>query len=465
MKRDVEQAYGIKLDPNSVIWTLLVPYAAWLIERFKVRANGRRSYEDAYGIRYKGELMPFAETCLFRHAFNAAGRGPKGMKFSKADLRMERGICCGRKAETNEFVFATADGTFTSRTAKRLPADLGRADGELLKSIVGTPWNRQCEAPRGRPRQTQPTGFVVLPSSGVPSVQPPGPAEAPEVQTAPEAEIQTEHHSGGAMPEKPAGESESSPEAIVSSPQPQLQSQQTPGQQAASSGGLASDQLLPAEPQSPDTRTSAMRQLEQQWLEETGLSPKRLRKSDDMVNATGIADGLHGAEPDDDPELEDVSDLQTKEDVKDIIAGKSRELDNMDLFGLYDVVSKDNALGKRVIKGRWVVVKRGQSEWRCRWVCKDFKVMDPNADGLFTPSSHPSTGNVIDAYAVKTDKPSRIADAMNAYWHVDETEEVYIEAPQELIDRMVAEGQPGDVVLRMDKKEAVWQARRQRCIC
>ena len=180
LRTDVEQKYGIKIDPTWVIWTHLVPYAAWLIERFKVRANKRTSYEDSFGICYKGELMPFAETCLFRHVFNAAGKGPKKMKFSKADLRMDRGIYCGHKVDTNEFLFATANGTFSSRTAKRLHVDMGRADVVLLKAIIGTPWDRQCEAPRGRPRAIGgPSCIVLRDTTGATGGQQPGVSAAP----------------------------------------------------------------------------------------------------------------------------------------------------------------------------------------------------------------------------------------------------------------------------------------------
>ena len=39
LRTDLERSYGVKIDPTWIIWTWLVPYAAWLIERFKVRAN------------------------------------------------------------------------------------------------------------------------------------------------------------------------------------------------------------------------------------------------------------------------------------------------------------------------------------------------------------------------------------------------------------------------------------------
>ena len=93
--------------------------------------------------------MPFAETALFRHSFSNHGTGPKGMKFAKTDLRMEKGLFVGRKSDSNEYLFATPKGTFTTRTAKRLPVD-GRSDLKLFGEVIGTPWNRQCELPRGR---------------------------------------------------------------------------------------------------------------------------------------------------------------------------------------------------------------------------------------------------------------------------------------------------------------------------
>ena len=170
------------------------------------------------------------------------------------------------------------------------------------------------------------------------------------------------------------------------------------------------------------------------------------------VNRVAVTDGLHENEDNDDDSFDQDEDA-SEEDVQDIVDGKDRELDNMDFFGLYRIVARSCAAGKRILKGRWVVGKRGPGEWRRRWVCKDFKAMNPKEEGLFTPSSHPSTGNIIDVYVVKTGKPTRIADAMNAYWHVDETEEVYCEPSLELIERLRAAGQPCDIVLRMLKKQ------------
>ena len=125
---------------------------------------------------------------------------------------------------------------------------------------------------------------------------------------------------------------------------------------------------------------------------------------------------------------------------------------NFEYFGLGDVVPRSTAKGKRIIKGRWVLAKRAD-DWRCRWVCKDFRAFSPDQEGLFTPSSHPDTGTVIDCKAVKTGKPTRVADAVNAYWQVPETEEVYTECPDELKQQLAAEGKDSDVVFRNRMKQ------------
>eukprot|EP00971_Amphidinium_carterae_P344215 6484464-Amphidinium_carterae.1 len=123
-------------------------------------------------------------------------------------------------------------------------------------------------------------------------------------------------------------------------------------------------------------------------------------------------------------------------------------------FELGDPVPRVEAHGKKIIiKARWVVARRGkENEWRCRWVCKDFKRHDPDQDGLFTPSSHPSSGFIIDCYAAKTGKLTRIADATNAYWHVPETEEVYAEALEEMKSQRKEQGLEYDIVLLLKKK-------------
>ena len=92
LRADVERKHGLAVDPHWALWTHMVPYVARLVERFKVRGNKHTSCEDCFVVCYRGELIPYGATILFRHSFNSAGRGPRKMKISIANHRMENGI-------------------------------------------------------------------------------------------------------------------------------------------------------------------------------------------------------------------------------------------------------------------------------------------------------------------------------------------------------------------------------------
>ena len=150
MRVDLDSRYGTSSSPSQVIWPWLVRHAAWLLERFRIRANKRTSYEDNYGLRYRSELLVFGETALFRYSFSHQGKAAKKRTFAKGDTRFEKGIFVGKHIDSNEWIFATREGIVFSRTVKRLPKEQ-QFDGKLLAEIVGTPWGPKAEAPRGRP--------------------------------------------------------------------------------------------------------------------------------------------------------------------------------------------------------------------------------------------------------------------------------------------------------------------------
>ena len=80
-------------------------------------------------------------------------------------------------------------------------------------------------------------------------------------------------------------------------------------------------------------------------------------------------------------ELEEDAEEWAVEEEKDVIAiraGKDAELDSMDAFGLYRIRLKSSVpKWIKTLKGRWVLVRKGDGWWRCRWVCKEFRGQDP----------------------------------------------------------------------------------------
>eukprot|EP00971_Amphidinium_carterae_P042641 838370-Amphidinium_carterae.4 len=138
----------------------------------------------------------------------------------------------------------------------------------------------------------------------------------------------------------------------------------------------------------------------------------------------------------DDHDLPDWFDDKLNLDDLKVVEG----INKMFQFELGEPVLRVQAHGKKIIKARWVVARR------------DFKRRSPDQDGLFTPSSHPRSGFIIDCYAAKTGKSTRIADATNAYWHVPEIEEVYAIAREEMKSQRKEQILEYDIVLLLKKK-------------
>ena len=135
-----------------------------------------------------------------------------------------------------------------------------------------------------------------------------------------------------------------------------------------------------------------MRRLSNDWRESVAAeSDAKRQKGDENAMISAVTDGLHEPEDPIDPEFGDdkngdaVFDYHAggtsndvRKDVVDIACGKDTELDHMDYFGLYEAVPRLRARSHKIMKARLVLDRRGPSEWRCRWVVKDFKSIRPS---------------------------------------------------------------------------------------
>jgi|OM-RGC.v1.011801003 hypothetical protein len=158
----------------------MVEFSGFQIERMHVCANGRTAYDDTFGVAVRGEMLPLAETVLFRLAASASGKMPGGRKRQKADMRFECGVWWGKSFETNEHVLGTLAGATTARVIRWLPE--GKcADKELLLAVKGVPWNREYEKPRGRPRAATPIILQPAPAAG-PEMEDAGIEAKPETE-------------------------------------------------------------------------------------------------------------------------------------------------------------------------------------------------------------------------------------------------------------------------------------------
>ena len=214
LRTDVHGRYGIWLSTDRPAWPWLVRHAPWLLDRFAVKANGHTSYEDAYGTAYNGPVLQFLEACLFRRTKSDTGAMTRGRRAQKADNQWDKGLWLGKAHVSNEAILGTAQGIEMARAVKRLPEHL-QVDKKLLDELVGTPWDPQLTAPKGRPRKSRPMQAVpapvpAAPQAGVDPVAEPTPEQAAE--GAPEVAQGTDMHVKPASVEIP-------PLSVVNPPQ------------------------------------------------------------------------------------------------------------------------------------------------------------------------------------------------------------------------------------------------------
>ena len=119
-------------------------------------------------------------------------------------------------------------------------------------------------------------------------------------------------------------------------------------------------------------------------------------------------------------------------------------------FKLYVVVPRLEVQEKgwRVLKFRWVDKERPEV-WRCRYMVKDFRTLQPWRRDLFTPSSLPITNRIVDAVAESHGWARLVADATSAFFQAAEDEYICGECPPEFKDQLAAEGEDTDGLFKL----------------
>ena len=151
LRYGMEMQHGAKLTPNHVLWPHLVEAASWITARFRVRLDGQTSYFGVYGTAYRGEVIPFGETCLVKVPTSSSRGLRGGRRQHKGDTSFVYGIWIGKHDSNDDHRVLTRHGEVRARTVRRLPEDR-RADKELLDAICGAPWS---EPVKSVPRQAK----------------------------------------------------------------------------------------------------------------------------------------------------------------------------------------------------------------------------------------------------------------------------------------------------------------------
>ena len=114
--------------------------------------------------------------------------------------------------------------------------------------------------------------------------------------------------------------------------------------------------------------------------------------------------------------------------VKAILAGKKKELDAMEAFGIFDVC-EELPKDAKIITTRWENVPKGD-KWRWWFVAREFRHDDSETEGLYTSGSAAATGRLVDVHVVQHGYSILCFDAENAYFHAEGDEEVYWSLPK-----------------------------------
>ena len=142
----------MEVTPARDVWPWLVRHAGWLLWRYHVNGNKKKAFEDCFGKPYQGEVMNFAEAALFRVAVSPSGRTRGGIREGRAEARFVRGIWLGKTTESDDHLFATDSGVYTTRTVKRVP-DTEQRRADLVKSLQGNAEEQACKTASGKTSQ------------------------------------------------------------------------------------------------------------------------------------------------------------------------------------------------------------------------------------------------------------------------------------------------------------------------
>merc|ERR1712086_426135 len=141
----VEKKYCIKMQPSQLLNAWACRHAAWIINRFQPRENGKTPYFSMRGRNYSGPIVYFGENVMF-----------KVVADDKYDDRWLGGLFVGKLDQTDEAILLTPSGVAKARGIRRLE-ESERFKLTFLNSCKGLPWNPKATAsPAATVRQGDP---------------------------------------------------------------------------------------------------------------------------------------------------------------------------------------------------------------------------------------------------------------------------------------------------------------------
>ena len=96
-----EREYGVKVLPDTPLWSWMVRHSGFLLCRFARNASGTTAFHTAFGHHYTGEVLPFAEAVVARIP-RPSSRGVRGNTLHKGNTSWIQCISCGKDQAADE---------------------------------------------------------------------------------------------------------------------------------------------------------------------------------------------------------------------------------------------------------------------------------------------------------------------------------------------------------------------------
>ena len=294
-----EAKAGAKIRGGSHVYPWSFRHAARLMTRFRV-IGGRTSYEMIFDREYKGKVVLFGESVMY-----------KDVTGLKGEAVYKRGVWVGKSFWSGAHVVLTPKGAVESRSIRRLTTQFNADDLVMAK---------------GLPRSFSPQGILM-------KMRAPTTCQAEAIEEAEEATEERAKQAGAAValglvtPGVMGGLSTPVPLTI---PQTPIPAPATPGQQRPNPGGVASSSrdrggAMRAE-EHEDGGEGIVRKHED---EEPEASPKRPRTFEEELDLELETEDLERKGDRDDPQLDEASPKRMRRVLADFPDGDELYEDNI----------------------------------------------------------------------------------------------------------------------------------------
>ncbi|CAK0827151.1 unnamed protein product, partial [Prorocentrum cordatum] len=152
-KFDLEKRYGMKSTADAPIWRWVTRNLTSATSTCRPRADGGASHQADCGVTYNGEILPCAETALFKETTSHAWQIAAWALEREGESSFVMGVWIGKHTE--------GDATCSWHQQEAGPAP--RNDAKLRKAAAALPWGARSAEPREpRPRMQRPVPAIVL---------------------------------------------------------------------------------------------------------------------------------------------------------------------------------------------------------------------------------------------------------------------------------------------------------------